>query len=269
MSTFARGNRRRREEPRIKLPQIPWASLSKYLGVVVAVICGMATVHGLLNRSVERVVMKGAFARVSQDQLEAILRPAMGQGFLAVDLATIQARVSGLPWVATARVNRQWPGTLEVRLTEEQPVARWNADGLLNTKGRLFVRHATHIPSELPQLRGPNGTEVAVAARYVTLREQLLERGLGIAELELDRRGAWTFMLSNGIGVRLGSRDVESRLTRFFAALDTIVMGMAADVQFMDMRYTNGFSLGWKTQRAVGFPANDQPMTSLEGLPRA
>ena len=64
------------------------------------------------------------------------------------------------------------------------------------------------------------------------------------------------------------TRDVEARLTRFFEALDNVVLSVAADVQFVDMRYTNGFAVGWKLQRAAqAAPEEDLPRT--EQLPRA
>ena len=90
--------------------------------------------------------------------------------------------------------------------------------------------------------------------------------------LGLDGRGAWTVLLSNGIGVRLGSQDVDIRLARFFEALDSVVAPVAVDVQFVDMRYTNGFSVGWKQQRSAR-STTDEDLPALtrsrEALPRA
>jgi cell division protein FtsQ len=268
MKLFERGNRKRREEPRVRLPSIPWAAISSVIGLLL-VAGGLFTAgRWVLNRPVERVVINGEFERVSADQLEAVMRKAMGKGFLAADLDAIQARVAALPWVATARVSRQWPDALEVTVTEEQPAARWGADGLLNAQGRLFIRHTSHIPAELPRLNGPEGSETDVAARYVDVQEKLVERGLTVSALELDGRGSWTLLLSNGIGVRLGSQDVDARLTRFYDALDTVVTPVATDVQFVDMRYTNGFSIGWKQQRAASATTDDE-LPPTESLPRA
>ena len=251
MKLFERGNRRRREQPLVTLPAIPWVAISSALGVLVIVGGLFTTVRWVLNRPVERVVINGEFERVSADRLEAVLRKAMGKGFLAADLAVIQEQVAALPWVATARVSRKWPDALDVTVTEEQPAARWGDNGLLNPQGRLFVRHASHIPAGLPHLVGPEGTEAEVASRYVAIQEQLVQRGLGVAALELDGRGAWSIVLSSGIGVRLGSREVDARLARFYEAFDSVVAPVAADVQFVDMRYTNGFSIGWKQQHTA------------------
>ena len=204
------------------------------------------------------MVINGEFERVSADRLESLLRPYMGQGFLATPLDVVQQQLAEVPWIAAARVSRKWPGTLAVTVTEEQPAARWGEQGLLNPQGRLFVRRADHIPAGLPQLNGPEGSEAEVAARYVAIQEQRVPRGLSLAALDLDKRGAWSLRLGNGIQVRLGSQDVDIRLARFFEALDTVVMAVAADVSYIDMRYTNGFAVGWK-----------QPHAAVEQVPNA
>ncbi len=243
---FRRRNRRRRDAPRIELPTIPWWSLLSVLGAVLVV--GGLGLLGLwaMDRPIEKVVVNAAFQRVTADQLEAILRPHVGEGFVSIDLHDIQEQLAGVPWVARARVSRRWPGTLEVTITEEIPAARWGRAGLLNARGRLFVSEATHIPRGLPRLEGPEGSEQRVARRFVKIQEQLVQRGLTANGLRLDERGAWTFRLSNGIEVRLGSEAVDERQAMFFRALDRVVAARAEEVDYVDMRYANGFTVGWK-----------------------
>lgn len=252
MNLFRRGNRRRRERPAVVLPVIPWWRIA---GVaLVALVAGTAWLAGrsLLDRPVRAVVVNGPFERVSADRLEAELRHHVGQSFLGVDLVAVQGEVAGIPWVATARVSRRWPDELEVTVTEEEPAARWGEAGLLNAGGRLFVTNATHIPSELPRLDGPPGTEAQVAARFVAIQEQVVQRGLQVTALTLDSRGSWRFALSNGVSVRLGSTAVDARLAAFYRALDQVVAGVADDVAYVDMRYPNGFAIGWKGPRGDG-----------------
>lgn len=241
-----RRNRRRREAPRIELPSIPWWLLLNLLGAVVAV-SGLGLLGlWVMDRPIEKVVVNAAFQRVTADQLEAILRPHVGEGFVSIGLRDIQHQLAGVPWVARARVSRRWPGTLEVTITEEIPAARWGRAGLLNGRGRLFVSEATHIPRGLPQLDGPQGQERRVARRFVAIQEQLVQRGLTATALRLDERGAWRFRLSNGIEVRLGSEAVDERQALFFRALDRVVAARAEEVDYVDMRYANGFTVGWK-----------------------
>jgi cell division protein FtsQ len=251
MNLLRRGNRRRREPRAPWLPAVPWWRIGSAAAILAAAGLGWLTVRSLLDRPVRAVVVSGEFERVSADRLEAELGHYMGRSFFGIDLGKVQAEVAEVPWIATARVSRRWPDTLEVAVTEEVPAARWGRAGLLNPSGRLFVTEASHIPAELPRLAGPTGSEGQVAARYVAIREQLVQRGLGVAAVELDGRGAWNFQLSNGIRVRLGSTGVDQRLAAFYLALDRVIAGVSDDVDYVDMRYPNGFAIGWKGPRAA------------------
>lgn len=242
------GNRRRRERKpsRFGWPAINWLPVFSLLGAALLLGGAGLAVTWLVDRPITRVVIHGSFERVSADQLEGMLRPQVGRGFLRVDLAGLQREVTALPWIASARLSRRWPDTLELVITEQQPAARWGVDGLLNARGELFIEQATHIPAGLPRLSGPAGSEAQVAARYSALQDQLVPRGLAVVALTLDERGAWSFQLSNGIAVRLGSLRVDERLAVFYRALDQVVGGMAGEVDYVDMRYANGFAIGWR-----------------------
>ena len=103
-------------------------------------------------------------------------------------------------------------------MVEQVPAARWGANGLLNTRGELFVSDARHIPPELPQLSGPPGSEAEVARRYLAAQGQLVEAGMRLTAVRLDARGAWEFDLDNGVTVRLGRRQVDERFERFMTS---------------------------------------------------
>jgi cell division protein FtsQ len=65
--------------------------------------------------------------------------------------------------------------------------------------------------------------------------------------LSVDARGAATVELDNGIEVRLGREDATERLARFSALALPALAAKLATVAYVDMRYTNGFAVGWKT----------------------
>jgi cell division protein FtsQ len=143
-------------------------------------------------------------------------------------------------------VQRRWPDAIAVEVVEQLPAARWGDDGLLNTRGELFVTGARHPPPELPRLDGPPGTETLVAQRYLAIQGRLLDQGLRLAALRLDPRGAWEMDLTNGVTVRLGRNNVDLRMDRFIRVASQVIAGRAADIAHVDMRYSNGFSIGWR-----------------------
>jgi cell division protein FtsQ len=208
-----------------------------------------------LDRPVSVISLDGDFQRVSPAQIEQAVAPHLTAGFMSADLDAIQRAVEILPWVDHARVQRRWPARLHVTVVEQTAAARWGEAGLLNTRGELFVRAAAHVPAELPRLSGPDGTEVQVAQQFLATESRMLENGMRIAALRLDARGAWEMDLDSGVTVRLGRRDVAARLDRFIRTASQVVAHRAGDVAYVDMRYSNGFAIGWKRAPAQAAPA--------------
>jgi cell division protein FtsQ len=143
-------------------------------------------------------------------------------------------------------VQRSWPRGLAVQVIEQQAVARWNSTELVNVRGDLFGGDARFVPPELPQLAGPNGSAAEVVTRYLALQGRVLEAGLRLVALRLDARGAWELQLDNGVVVRFGARQVDERFERFMGVALRLVTQRAADIAYVDMRYTNGFAVGWR-----------------------
>ena len=125
--------------------------------------------------------------------------------------------------------------------------ARWGEHGLLNTRGELFATDERHIPAELAQLSGPDGKEKEVAERYLGAQGRLQQAGLRLTAMRLDARGAWEMDLANGVTVRLGRRQVDERFDKFITAALKLVTQRGDDIAYIDMRYTNGFAIGWRS----------------------
>jgi cell division protein FtsQ len=210
-----------------------------------------------LDRPIAAVEVGGQFQRVAPVQIEEAVAPFKGAGFLSVDLDALRAALQSIDWVDRARVERRWPNGLRVVITEHVAAARWGDDGLLNTRGELFLRGARHIPPELPQLVGPESSLHQVAQLYLDTYPRLLAVGMRLSRVELDARGAWSLTLGKGVEVRLGRQDVAARLERFLRVASPLVAGRGPEVNYVDLRYSNGFSVGWNAPTRVARDAED------------
>jgi cell division protein FtsQ len=254
-------NRRKAEGKPFRLNTALLARLG--IAAVALVVLGIAgtVAMGALDQNISQVSVTGRFQRVSPGEVEQAVKARVRDiGLVSVDLNAVQRAVEQLPWVDSATVERQWPRALNIRVVEQVAAARWGANGLLNTRGELFISEARHIPSELPRLSGPKSTEAEVARRYLTAQSQIAEAGMRLTAVRLDARGAWEFDLDNGITVRLGRRQVDERFARFVQAGVGQIASHATDIHYIDMRYTNGFAIGWRSgsQRvASGAPEDD------------
>lgn len=244
-------------------PLVTWLNdggLRPVLGVF-ALLVGLAVmVWGLavsFDRPIGKVEVGGQFQRVAPVQIEEVVAPFRGSGFLSIDLDVLRAALETIPWVDRARVERKWPNGVRVFITEHVAAARWGESGLMNTRGELFLSDTRHIPPELPQLVGPAGTEAQVAKLYLETYPRLLGVGMRLSKVELDARGAWELTLGNGVTVRLGRQDVPARLERFIAVASPVVAARAAEVSYVDLRYSNGFSVGWNVPTRVARDAEE------------
>jgi cell division protein FtsQ len=246
-------NRRKEDEPRRwRLPQVDWRRAGMSL-LGVAILAGFGLVlQWALDQPIERIAVQGRFQRVSVLDIEQAVKGRLhGAGLVSVDLGAVQRAIAALPWVDVATVERAWPRGLRVVVVEQVAAARWGANGLLNARGQLFATDSRHVPEELPRLSGPPGSEGQVAQRYLAIQGRLVEAGMRITALRLDPRGAWEIDLDNGVAVRLGRRQVDERFERFVAAALRLLARRAADIEYIDMRYTNGFAVGWKGAAAT------------------
>lgn len=243
--------RRESEERWWKVPDLNWRAIGT-TALFFAVALGLG--YGLifaLDQPIRIVSVEGKFQRVSPVQVEHAVTNGLTDGFMTADLDQVRERVQALDWVDQARVKRRWPNGLRVEVTEQVAAARWGEAGLLNTRGELFIRDARHVPPELPRLSGPEGSEWQVAQRYLSAQGRLIAAGTRLAALQLDARGAWNLQLVSGIEVRLGRREVEERLDRFIQTALPIMSPRLGEVAYVDMRYSNGFSIGWKKPGAL------------------
>jgi len=250
MGMMNRKRSNRRSAPRtrrFRLPALNWRRIGWSLAGLALIALAFAGLALLLDQPIQRVIVTGRLQRVSALDVEKIVRARLGgDGLVSVDLEDISRGLRTLPWVDRAAVQRSWPRGLKIEIVEQTAVGRWNNAGLLNARGELFLSEARFVPPELPQLAGPVHSEQEVTARYLAAQGHLTEVGMRLAALELDARGAWNLTLDNGVMVRLGRRQVDERFERFVVAAARLVSQRGPDIAYVDMRYSNGFAVGWK-----------------------
>jgi len=259
---------KQRQRRKISLPRIPFAPLARIVGVMLALVMTYQVSIAMLDRPIRSIEINGPFQRVTALQIEEAINDELNDGFLSADLSDIQQRVVALPWIDHANISRRWPSKIVVSVSEQIPAACWGERGLLNTRGELFVTDASHVPAELPRLSGPEDQASAVARRYLKIRDQLIPLGLDVRRLHVDARGAWDMTLQNGIDIRLGRRDVAERTRLFLEIVANIVSSKETEIDFVDMRYSNGFTVGWKdgSRSPAGHPENAEQKTSEREL---
>lgn len=233
-----------------------WLNRVLILLAIVAVVIVSAKGYVALNAiPVEHIIVSGKLQHTKTAALEDMVRPALEGGFLNADLERVRVQLQSLPWVHEVSVRRRWPNALELHVVEQLPIARWGKDGFLNHEGSVFQSIGDDQQwSNLPLLRGPQGTAKTLMRIYQQLIEILSPEGLLVEELAIDDRGQIEAKLKGDTLLLLGGEDyIEQRLRRFVAIYGTELVAKGDMVASVDLRYPNGLAVGFReTSRVAG-----------------
>jgi cell division protein FtsQ len=230
---------------------------TRVLNWTAGILCAVAVAAALAGGAV--VVMRspafplntirvvGDVEHVSLGQVIDGLQGRVRGTFFSVDIDAIRALFEALPWVRRAEVRRLWPDGLEVRLEEHVALARWGQERdmrLVNTYGEPF---RGRVEAKVPVFVGPPASEGMVTRRYAEFRRALAPLGLEPRSVSLSARYAWQLELSDGMTVKLGrdreKDDVADRLARFVAVYPHTVGRTERRLEYVDLRYPNGFAV--------------------------
>ena len=185
------------------------------------------------------VQLTNAPKQVDLIQLNQLVRRTVNGSFFTVDIEQTRRSFEQLPWVRKVSVRRHFPWGLEVTLEEHVAMARWNSVALVNTYGEVFAGQSS-LP--LPDFNGEPDTSMQVAELYATFSQQLVAVQRSITQISLSPRYAWQLRLDNGMLLELGREQMQQRLTRFVAVYPYSLATMERKLNYVDLRYRNGFS---------------------------
>jgi cell division protein FtsQ len=208
---------------------------------------GAVRMNLLPIRTVTFSGVSGALKRVDAGDLNRIAGAIrnMGGSMLHTDLNQVKAAVSQVEWVRSAEVRRRFPDTLEVRIEEHTPFARWQVASeaeqslLVNVLGEVFE---AELDDRLPVFGGPKDSAREVMTNYFAFKSQLAAIQQVPSEVRLSPRRAWQLKLENGGTLELGRSDAAMRLARYVRAFPTIATLQTANTR-VDLRYQTGLAV--------------------------
>lgn len=168
-------------------------------------------------------------------------------GYFSQDVKKIQQHIEALSWIERAWVKKIWPNKLSVAVVEYIPRAVWNDKQAIAYNGNVLdIPEEKFALLDLPYLYG----DVQQSQIMITGLEQMntiLNRlSLSVTALYLNERGAWQVTLSNGVKLKLGTGEWQSKLERLLAIYAYIEVPKYQQIDYIDLRYRSGFAVSFK-----------------------
>ncbi|MEZ5808173.1 MAG: cell division protein FtsQ/DivIB [Zhengella sp.] len=124
-------------------------------------------------------------------------------------------RIAELPWVREASVQKVYPGTLQVKLSERKPFALWQQGesvAVIQRDGEIIAPYGEGKFSDLPLVVGEGAADKA--GMFIAGMQRfpaIAERVRGYVRIA-DRR--WNLILSNGVTIKLPERGELAAVQR-------------------------------------------------------
>lgn len=188
---------------------------------------------------------------VSKQKLFDAVKPHLTGSSFYVDLDKAQEAARSFIWVSDVKIERTASDKITVTVKEHEPVARWVQDGevagLVDGEGKIFQ---AEYKEPLPEFEGSAEVQPQMVTQYKSFANELQPLRLNILRLQYTPRASWSMMLDNGIELRLGKQEVNTRMSRFVTAWQHSLREKALQLDYVDMRYPDGFATRNRTRAA-------------------
>lgn len=212
-----------------------------------------------------KIVRVYGINHLDPNEVKTLLQPLLQRGFFGVHLEEMRERLLQLPWSNDISVRREWPDKIEIKILEKLPIARWDRFEnreikdkskkllLLSKEGEVFSPGGDLGKISLPLLVGPEGQQILMLQYFNKINRLFEPLNTKIAYLELTPYLTWKLTCTNGMTIRIGHKDVLTRVRHFVKVYPKIVGMHAKDVDYIDLRYPNGMAVKWKDRFKTSF----------------
>lgn len=234
------------------------------------------------NFPITEVSVHGELENIPSTQVVEALQAAVDGNFFSIDLSQLSDYVKSLPWVYDVSMRLVWPNTLHVTIEEVQPIARWDDEFWMHQNGDLVGRVTSANDEDLPLLSGPESMSQEVWEQYVKWQNTFERFGIELKNLTLDERELWrvhlaadyfadvddslglvnaTANITHEVEMVIPIENASQRVSKFIVAMQPQLLSQFLQMKKVDLRYPNGFAIGWDETRKVQQQidnANDQ-----------
>lgn len=168
------------------------------------------------------------------------------KSFFNINLDYLKNSIEKVAWVKNAYIRRSYPNEVIIFIEEYTPVAVWNNDSYISENGYIFS--ANKIEKKLPKISSYSNRNIIIFEYFSLISDGIRKNKLNdkVMLIKENEIRSLTVLLESNIAIKFGSKNIEERIGIFFKAYKTLNTSDLKKIRYIDMRYSNGFSIGWK-----------------------
>ena len=226
-----------------------------WIAVVGAVTYGALRTSALVAHAhvleVEKIVVRGN-ERLSKGEVLALLNGLRGENLMWTDLNVWRARLMASPWVRDAALRRSLPSTVEVVVSERQPIGIGRINGdmyLVDERGVIIDQYGPQYADiDLPIIDGllaaPSGGgsmtdegRADLAARVIAAVKSKPAIARRLSQVDVsDLHNASVILSGDSAMIQLGDDQFLARLQSYLDLAPTL-RERVADIDSVDLRF--------------------------------
>ena len=190
-------------------------------------------------------VTSSELINVNKDDISKAVKYLYSKSFFDIDLNYLKNKLEKIEWVRKINVRRSYPNEIIIDIEEHTPILIWNNKMYINMYGEKF--NVSKIDKNIPLLISDESRINEVFTYFKLFNEKLSSRKLDfkITKIMENEIRSLTISLSSGINIQLGSKDIDIKIPLFFEIYKSLNTRDLNKIRYIDMRYSNGFSVGW------------------------
>lgn len=166
------------------------------------------------------------------------------QNFFNINPLNIQKELLNHPWIKKIEVYKKFPDKLIIKITERVAIAIFNDISLVDGSGNIFKR--LEKKKNLLKFYADDQKEVKYIYNFYKkfIKFQNLNNiQIDISYIKINSIKEFVVRTKANNLIYFGSKNIDERLGRFIQLYGSIELENLNNVEYFDMRYTNGVSV--------------------------
>ncbi|WP_352337078.1 cell division protein FtsQ/DivIB [Psychrobacter sp. 16-MNA-CIBAN-0192] len=197
-----------------------------------------------------------AAIEVSHQGLTAMQHQALQQtmnqqsisSFFTTDLQALRDIAVDLSWVDQISVTRDWQRGIVITALPKQAVANFGTERVVDAKGVVFVPVDSDelTRADFAMLQGEIEQAPVIMQQMQQINQWYAPLDMQVEDIILSPRMTWLVRFNNGLRVIVDNENTAQKLLSLSQLLGNQLSKRRPEMQTIDLRYKNGFSIAWQ-----------------------